>query len=220
MRAVLFYILACFVLAVSCTGDRMEGSTAKPDSLPILITKIQTCSRLYTTEYHVHKIITHDDELTFNGTVFGHSFNWKIPAGSRKVAIPMYATLKGFIDFSGFSSDNVIRDSTHIEIILPDPQVLLTSSQIDHQRVVDRVAFLRSRFSDQELSNFERQGRQSIIESIPKLDIHERTRASAARLLVPILKQFGYREEDITISFRKALTPDSIHVIDRTDSSL
>ncbi len=220
MRAVVFYILACFVLAVACTGDRTNGNTEKPDSLPILVTKIQTCSRLYTTEYQVHKIVTHDDELTFNGTIFGHSFNWKIPAGSRKVAIPMFATLKGYIDFGGFSADNVRRDSTHIEIILPDPEVVLTSSKIDHGRVVDRVALLRSSFSDEELSSFERQGRQSIIESIPKLDIHERTRASAARMLVPILKQFGYREEDITISFRKDMNPDSIRVIDRTDNSL
>lgn len=214
---VLFLIL---VLTLMSCGGSTDSDRPDVDSLPILVSKIQTCSRLYTTEYQVHKIVTHDDELTFNGSIFGHKFNWKVPAGDRKVAIPMYATLKGYIDFSGFSADNVRRDSSRIEIILPDPQVVLTSSKIDHKRVVDRVAMLRSRFSDKELSNFERQGRQSIIESIPKLDIQERTRASATRLLIPILEQFGYSPNNITISFRKELTPDSIPVIDRSDNSL
>ena len=31
------------------------------DTIPVMVMQIQKCSRLYTAEAHVHKIITHDD---------------------------------------------------------------------------------------------------------------------------------------------------------------
>ena len=43
---------------------------------------------------------------------------------NRKVAIPMDATLKAYVDFSGFSAKNVNRQGDKIEIILPDPKVM------------------------------------------------------------------------------------------------
>ena len=33
------------------------------DTLATLVMQIQKCSRLYTTEYQVHKIVTHDDDI-------------------------------------------------------------------------------------------------------------------------------------------------------------
>ena len=217
MRKILYFLILFGLLTGACSGGSSKQAESKKDSLPILVAKIQKCSRLYTTEYQVHKIVTHDDQLTFDSSIFGHKFNWKIPGSTRKVAIPIYATLKGYVDFSGFSSANVRRDSNRIEIILPDPQVVLTSSRIDHKRVKDRVSFFRSNFSDEELSNFERQGPESIIKSIPKLDIQERTRVSATRLLIPIVEKFGYKPESITVSFRKEFTPDSLIIIDQSE---
>ena len=61
--------------------------------------------------------------------------NITLPLGQRKVAIPMEATLKAYVDFAEFSADNVRRDSTHIELILPDPRIVLTSSRIDHNEI-------------------------------------------------------------------------------------
>ena len=51
-------------------------------------------------------------------------------------------------------------------------------------------------------SPYEQQGRQSIINNIKMTDIVERSRQSAARILIPMLQQLGYQEGDITIAFR------------------
>jgi hypothetical protein len=53
------------------------------------------------------------------------------------------------------------------------------------------------------MTNYERQGRAAIIESIPQLGIISTAQENAARVLVPLITQMGYREEDIYIQFRK-----------------
>ena len=68
----------------------------------------------------------------------------------------------------------------------------------------------RSNYSDAELTQLEQQGRESIIRDIPNLDPMEQARVSAANTLIPMLKQMGFREENIQISFRKKFTLDDI----------
>ena len=222
----LVLVVGCLVLVVGCLvkpaeNRREEGALYESiDTVPMLIMQIQKCSRLYTAEYHIHKIVTHDDVVKLQGNVLKQNIDIKLPVGDRKVAIPMDATLKAYIDFGSFTEKNIERHGNKITVVLPDPKVELTSSKVNQREIKTYVGLVRAGFSDEELSNFERQGRQSIIESIPKLDIQEHARTSATRVLVPILEQFGYPRERITISFRKELTPDSITVIDRTDSSL
>ena len=118
----------------------------------------------------------------------------------------MDATLKAYIDFSEFDARSIERDGDRITILLPDPQVVLTSSKINQKEVKEYVGLVRSHFSDSELSNYEQQGRQAIINSIPELNIIETAQENAARVLVPMIVQMGYREENITIAFRKNLT--------------
>jgi p-aminobenzoyl-glutamate transporter AbgT len=60
------------------------------------------------------------------------------------------------------------------------------------------------------MSNYEQQGRLAIISNIPQMRIMETAQANAARVLVPMIKQMGYREENITIAFRKNLTINDI----------
>ena len=59
-------------------------------------------------------------------------------------------------------------------------------------------------------SNYEQQGRQAILNGIPDMNIIETAQANAARVLVPLIAQMGYREENITIAFRKNLTINDI----------
>ena len=77
----------------------------------------------------------------------------------------------------------------------------MTSSSIDHDGVRQYVAVLRSNFSDEELSNYEAQGRKAIIADIPKLKLPEMAKASAARMLIPIIARMGFRQENVTITF-------------------
>ena len=175
------------------------------DTVPMLILQVQKCSKLYTAEYRVHKIVTHDDALRLKGQLMSKQFNLKVPLADRKIAIPMDAKIKAYIDFSEFSEQNIERSGNQITIILPDPQVVMTSSKIDQQNVKQYVGLTRAHFSDEELANYQQQGREAILQSIPDMGIEETARANAAKVLVPMLTQLGYEEQNITIAFRKDL---------------
>ena len=187
------------------------------DTVPMLIMQVQKCSKLYTAEYRVHKIVTHDDALRLKGSLLKKQFDIKVPMADRKIAIPIDAKLKAYIDFSDFSEKNIERDGKKITIVLPDPQVSMTSSKIDQKNVRQYVALTRSDFSDAELADYQQQGRKAIIESIPKMGILESAQRNAAKVLVPMLKELGYAEEDITIAFRKQYGPKDMFSILRIE---
>lgn len=204
MRISLFCLLIASLLLSSCSSKKKTAPSAgSQDTLQTLIMQVQKCSRLYTVEYNIHKIVTHDDIVRMKGTFFQRHFNVKLPVGDRKIAIPMDATLKAYIDFSDFGSSNVSKSGSKINIVLPDPKVMLTNTKIDQQGVKEYVAVTRSHFSDAEMSDYEQQGRASIIQSIPQLDIINKARENATCILVPMLKSMGYDEKNVTITFRK-----------------
>lgn len=220
MKRLLLYItITCAALcACSQRGDTRTGrATSHADTLPRLITQVQKCSRLYTAEYNIHKIVTYDDVVRMKGNVLKRDFDIRLPLGDRKIAIPMDVRLKAYIDFDGFSERNVERRGNKITIILPDPKVALTSSKVDHGGTKEYVALTRSRFSDAEMAAFEQQGRQAVIDAIPRMGIIETARANAARVLIPMITQLGYAESDITITFRKDFGPADINtLLDKT----
>ena len=197
------------VMLMACGQKTEPEKPSEPvviDTIPQMVMQIQQCSRLYTTEVKVHKIVTHDDVVRLKGNLMNKQFNIPLPLGDRKIAIPMDATLKAYIDFSEFDERSIERDGNKITILLPDPQVVLTSSKINQKEIKEYVGIVRAHFSDSEMSNYEQQGRLAIINSIPEMHIVETAQANAARVLVPMIVQMGYREEDITIAFRKNLT--------------
>ena len=187
------------------------------DTVPMLITQIQQCAKLYTTEYRVHKIVTHEDALRLKGSLLQKDFNIKMPLGDRKIAIPMDAKLKAYIDFSEFSEQNIERQGEHITILLPDPKVTMTSSKVDQKHIRQYVALTRANFSDAELASYQEQGRAAIIADIPKMGILEKARQNAAKVLVPMLTELGYKEADITIAFRKQYEADDVLKILKID---
>ena len=203
--AIIALLLLCngHIVTESSGEGAQETTYGSVDTLPMLITQIQKCSKLYTAEYRVHKIVTHDDVLRLKGSVLQRQFNIKLPLGDRKIAIPIDAKLKAWIDFSQFSERNIERRGNHITIILPDPQVTMTSSKIDQKNVRQYVALARANFSDAEMSAYEQQGRAAIIESIPSLGIFETAQANAAKVLVPMLTAMGFEEHQVTVAFRK-----------------
>ena len=88
-------------MAGRCVAFSSDSKTEeKVDSVsgPTLLMQLQRCSRLNTAEVKLHKIITHDDELKLSGNLMGKELSVNIPAGRRKVAIPLYATVKASID--------------------------------------------------------------------------------------------------------------------------
>lgn len=202
-----YLILFSWALMAACSSDPEPADTVadNTESRPTLVQQVRKCSRLYTTEYHIHKIVTHDDVLRLKGQLLRQDFDIPLPLGERKIAIPMDATVKAYIDFSNFSEQNVERDGDRITILLPDPQVVLTSSKINRDEIREYVGLTRSRFSDKELTGYEQQGREAILKSIPDLGIEETARENAARVLVPLLTDMGYDERNVTIAFRRDL---------------
>lgn len=223
-----YVLFTCAVLVVLgllfCHSRIVHEDTETPapvvqaiDTVPMLVTQVQQCAKLYTAEYRVHKIITHDDVVRLKGTVLQRDFNLKVPLGDRKIAIPMDAKLKAYIDFSQFSEKNIERQGDKITILLPDPKVTMTSSKIDQKNVRQYVALTRAYFSDAELANYQQQGRAAIIADIPKLGILETAQANAAKVLVPMLKDMGYEEKNITVAFRKQYGADDILQLIRSE---
>ena len=196
-----------FILCCCCACNQhheTKGDTvSSDDAFHSFIVQVQKCSRIYTTEVKIHKIVTHDDVIRLKGTFLAQDFNIRMPLGDRKIAIPMDATLKAFIDMSDFSEKNVERDGQKIIITLPDPQVTLTSSKIDQKGIKEYVGLVRSHFTDAEMADYEQQGRAAIIASIPQLGIIPTAQGNAARVLIPLITQMGYQEQDIVIQFRK-----------------
>ena len=207
MKRIIILIMTLTTLLM--TGCKSEnGDSAQvivTDTIPSLVIQIQKCARLYTTEYHIHKIVTHNDILKLKGNILRKDIDIKLPLGERKIAFPMDATLKAYIDFSDFSESNIERNGEKITILLPDPKVVMTSSKINRDEVKEYVGLTRSYFTDKELSSYEQQGRQSILNSVSQLGIKQTAQENAARVLVPMLTEMGYKEENITIAFRKSL---------------
>ena len=199
-----FFFVLWSMLAISCgaTGEDDDG-----DALPEIVTQIQAQGRLYSTEYQLHKIITQDDTKQLQGSVFNQKYNIDLPLGKRSIAIPIEATVKAYVDFSDFSESNVRRQGDGVEIILPDPQFELTSTRVSHDEVKQYIPLLRSNFSDRELTALAQAGRAAVERDLPKLNLTEPARQNMARVLIPMLRQMGFEEDQITVTFRKQFSP-------------
>ena len=207
MRYFTGLVLAAFCMfCFSCKEQHTDAGTVAIDTIPAMVLQIQRCSRLYATECRIHKIITHEDKLRLKGTLLKQDYDIALPMGERKVAIPLDVTVKAYVDFSGFTKNNVVKNGNRIEIVLPDPVLEITGTRIDHKNIKEYVPLTRKRFTDAELSAYERAGRDSVIAAVARLDLLSRSRESAANVIVPIVTSMGYSQENVVVTFRKTLT--------------
>lgn len=197
------------LLTTGCGGDikEVETEARAVDSIPLLVTQIQRCSRLYTTEYRIHKLVSCESNRQISG--FGFSFGLDV-FGDRKIIIPIDATLKGYIDMNKIRAQHIDRQGDRISITLPDPEVMMTSTRIDHENIKEFVTGFRDDFTDSEMAAFEKQGRKAIIDEIPELGVERTARENAVRILVPMIAQMGFSEQNITINFRRDYTPHDL----------
>lgn len=213
-----FIFTLCLSLLLSCgSSDEQEVLTAEEctDSVAVIVNKIAECSRIHTAEMQMHKVVVAEDPLNVGGSIFGTNFNIDIPLGDRKIAIPMNATVKAYIDLSKFSKENVKIDGKDILIELPKPAITLTSTEIDHGEVKADIAFFRSNFSDKEITEFTKKGREETIKAVPKTDIIEKAQSGAAAVIVPMLMQLGYKDKNIRVVFDESVTLDPADFIKR-----
>lgn len=211
MRKMLAAMLLLAALLSACKGEKTEAPEVETiDTIPTMVIQIRQCSKLYTAECKVRKIVTHKDEKSIKGKLMNQAFSISLPMSERRVAIPIDATVKAYIDFSGFSEKNVRREGEKVEITLPDPKLSLTATKIDHEGIKRHVALMRSNFSDEELTQYTREGREAVLKDIPGLGIVATARDNAAAVLIPIVEQMGFKRENITVTFREDFSPSDI----------
>ncbi len=208
----------CLLCIATACGDYKAGkagSVEKEDNMEVLATNISACSRLYTAQYDVRKIMVYTDTTTISGNFLNHHLRVPLPLSDRKIAIPISATAKAFIDLGKIKRENIIKRGDRLEIVLPDPEIVLTSTAIDHKGVKQKVGLLRHDFTDEELTRLQRQGRNEIIESLSRTNIVKDAQQGAARLIVPIATQCGFAEDKVTVTFRKNFRPGDVDMLIR-----
>ena len=204
MRKYIPVILMAITMLLSCSkAEKPVEKHTDIDTIPMLVSQIQKDSRLYTAECRIHKIITQSDAKQLSGSFLNSKFSVNLPFGSRQIAIPMDATVKAYVDMEKVTEASIHQNGKKIEIILPDPQLVVTATKIDHKEVSSYVALLRKNYTDKELTAIEQQGREALVADIPQLSIIEQSRTSAARIIIPLCTALGFDEKDVTITFRK-----------------
>lgn len=193
-------VAALFFLLRGC--EKTEEAKQQVDTIPYMLQQIQQCSRLYVSEYQVRKIVTHRDDSHISARLFGSEVSVRVPASDRRVAIPINATLKAYINMSDVKALDITRRADgKIEVHLPEPEVITTATGIDYDGMKQHTSLFGKDFSDEELSSYETRGRKEIIKEIPRLGIKEDARRSAAKMLIPIISYLGMQQEDIIITF-------------------
>lgn len=204
-RARLFSILILLsLILVGCGKKQNTRSKGQDvDTLEVLTTHISACSKLYTSQYDLRKIMVYTDTTTINGNFLSQHIKVNVPFSDRRIAIPITATAKAYIDLGKLKKEDVVKRGDNIEIVLPDPEIVLTSTTIDHAGVKQKVGLLRHNFSDNEITKIQQTGRTELIKSLSQTNILEDAKANAARVIVPLAVQCGYKEENVTITFRR-----------------
>lgn len=199
VRLITAAAIAMLMIVSACKGKKYGGEVEVPS--PDLVTRVQECSRIYTGEYRVSKIVIQRDEKRIKGKFLGMNLNIGIAGGKRVIAMPVQGILKGYVDMSEITEDNIIRHGDSIEVRLPDPRIILTGTRITASDIREKVGLLQSDFSDEDLTELSRRGRDSLISEIPKLGLIENARSSSARALISLLSEMGYKPENIKITF-------------------
>ena len=147
-KTILLVIMTTAIIFSACTGRQAKEKEKALDTIPMMVMQIQKCSRLYTAEAQVHRIITHDDQLRLKGSILKNEFDISLPGGKRKVAIPMDATLKAYIDFKSRLANKMLIFVSHADGKQPEGRAAKAVKYDAMQKiwVEGFVAFTNGRF--------------------------------------------------------------------------
>lgn len=215
MRHIMYALL---VMCLAACGAKQE---AEVENAPVaevrdlnkeVMLRITDQQRLHVAEYTVHKIVTHDDLVRLRGKVLGIKVDETLALGDRKIAIPIDAVISGYIDFSAFDDSQVEIKGKSVHLTLPDPRFVLVSSKVDHDATRQYVSLFRSSYTDKEMSEFTKQGLESLLRQVDRQQLLSTARTSAATQLIPLLADMGFERDSIVVTFRSDLQPKSISI--------
>jgi len=181
----LLLFLVVLIGFVSCKKDKNRY---------LVISKIQTASKLATTETTLDKVIFGSQERRFLGVV--HLNETRFVAYSQ-------ATVKTGIDLSKLTPEDVKITDNRIEVKLPAVEVLdfsypSSSFKID-SNITDTRAFLNT-LDIKDFEEFYQQAEIDIRNNLSYMGIRAATEQKTRILMAGLLKNLGY--DEIYISFK------------------
>lgn len=193
-------IVVLATIAVLLLGKGKEEKTVEPPSPSDIAVLVQQESKLYSAEQTAHKTISFSTKEAVS--VFGHDIT--VPWSGTTARIPITVTYKACIDLSRIKADDisVAADST-ITVTLPEPEIEMTSCEIEHGKEV-YYKQLFSRTKSQEFINGKvEQAERSVwsdISMTSKNQLLDEARQSANKTIAAVLLQAGYKKVNVTYS--------------------
>lgn len=193
MKFINLCILAIAFLAFSCQNDRRA----------LVVGKIQSASKLATTEFTVDKIV--------HGTKV-KKIAWVVKLNEARFLAYSQAKIKAGIDLNKLKADDIKIEGKRIEIELPPVEVINFSYPPDNFRmdeeITDPKKFLNS-ISLEDQEKFFQDAEMDIRNNLEYMGIVETTQQHTRTMLKGLLKSLGY--EEIYISFKsKELIIDKV----------
>lgn len=173
--------LALLLAAAALTGCSRAPQAQEPDVLE----QIRECSRIYTSEFQITKIIVDRSN------------------DKRIIALPVRAVAKSYVDLGDLTAADVSINGRNIDVTMPEPRVEITATRIPADGICSRVALFRRDFSDSELTRLQQQGRDSLRAELPGLGLEDAARRSAALTLTHMLTNLNFRQIKITAKSAK-----------------
>ncbi|MFI5220046.1 MAG: DUF4230 domain-containing protein [Bacteroidia bacterium] len=183
MRRV-YLLLLCAVIFSSCKKNKERY---------LVISKIQSASKLATTESTLNKIVfgTQEKKLL-----------WLIRLNEARFVAYTKATVLSGIDLSELNPDDIKIEDGRIEIVLPNVKVLdfqypFSSYKIDSS--ITENAFL-NKLDIKDHEHFYQLAELDIRNNLSHMGIKEATEEKTRNLITGLLKNLGY--EEIYIKFK------------------
>lgn len=229
MRKLLIPLLVLYVIALLVTfstlwtkekqkadaEEEIASIEAQCDSA--VITAIRTHSTLYTAEAKCKKTMTYSSSSKLSLGFLGIEKDFSLPFSKTEATIPVTVTYKAGIDLQSVTMDNIqisqypsspLRGERggSIVITLPDPVIVETAVQVDHENEKLKKEFLGKGLTYEQYQKLIRQAKKEAWEDLSENDLRaivETAKVSATDLIIPQLRALGFN--DITVQYRQEL---------------
>lgn len=194
-------------------AEVIANTEAQCDSA--VVNAIRVHSTLYTAEAKSSKTMTYTSNNKLSFKFMGIEKDMNLPFSKTEATIPVTVTYKAAIDLQSVTMDNIqilqypspnTDQPSTIIITLPDPVLMETAVQVDHENEKMKKELLGKGLTYEQYQAMLRQAKQEAWEELSEDDIHaiiETAKVSATDILLPQLRQLGFT--DIQIDFRQEL---------------
>lgn len=204
---VCMFVLIMFITSSqnkAAEDEKVAQEEVKKITAADVAMKVSTTSKLYTAEVDAHKTMHYDANNCLEIKAFGRSGSIRMPFSHLEAYVPVTARYKAMIDLSKVDSTRIsIPNDSTIRLILPDPVIEQTAVSVDHDgESVKRQAFA-GRLDDAAYKRVLDRAKSEIWADISNeqyADIIETAKVSATELLVPMLRDLGFK--NIQIGYR------------------